>query len=139
MKTIRKVLFSLLAILFIGFIGSVIFIMNLYKKMDKVILVSEITQQTIPFRWSPTKHILVDVKINNSNKTYPFLLDSGASTMVFDNLLAEHDLPDIGNGFSIGTSGGFIFPDIYGIERLDLEGIFFKEVAANSHVVSSIY
>jgi hypothetical protein len=52
--------------------------------------------------------------------------------MVFDNLLAEHDLPDIGNGIMVGTGGGFVFPDIYRINQLSFSGISFEEVSAES-------
>lgn len=132
MKTIGKVLLSFLAIFIIVFVVTTFFISNLYKTKDSVKLVTEVVEQTIPFHWSSTRHILVDVKINNSNDTYPFLLDSGASTMVFGNLLAAYKLPDIGNSFSIGTSGGFLFPDLYRIDQLEVAGISFKDVSAAS-------
>jgi len=105
---------------------------NIFKTLDQVELVSENVNETIPFYYSPSGHMLVDVQINGSKTKYPFILDSGATSYVFKNMLEQQDLPDIGNGFAIGAGGGMFFPDIHQVDQLTLGNIVFKNVAAES-------
>jgi len=132
MKTWKKVLLGIISTGVIAFIGLIIFMFNIFKVLDQVELVSENVKETVPFYYSPTRHILVDVRINGSTTKYPFILDSGATTYVFKNMLEQQELPDIGNGFGIGAGGGMLFPDIHQIDQLILGNIEFKNVAAES-------
>lgn len=132
MKTWQKALLGIISTGVIAFVGGVIYMFHIFKVLDRVELVNEKVEETIPFYYSQSKHILVDVRINGSQMTYPFILDSGASTYVFKNMLDQQQLPDIGNGFGIGAGGGFIFPDIHRIDELTLGNIAFKNVSAES-------
>jgi len=132
MKTWKKVLLGVISTIVIAFIGLIIFMTNIFKTLDQVELVSENVNETISFYYSESRHMLVDVRINGSETKYPFILDSGASSYVFKNMLEQQNLPDIGNAFAIGAGGGFLFPDIHQIDQLTLGNIEFKNVAAES-------
>lgn len=132
MKTWQKIFLGTISTVVIAFIGLVIFMFNIFKTLDQVELVNENVNETIPFYYSESRHMLVDVQINGSKTKYPFILDSGATSYVFKNMLEQQSLPDIGNAFAIGAGGGFLFPDIHQIDQLVLGNIEFKNVAAES-------
>ncbi len=132
MKTWQKVLLGIISTGVIAFVGLVIYMFNIFKVLDRVELVNENVKETIPFYYSPSRHMIVEVRINGSKEKYPFILDSGATTYVFKNMLDQQDLPDIGNGFAIGAGGGMLFPDIHQIDQLMLGNIEFKNVSAES-------
>ncbi|MEM6316909.1 MAG: aspartyl protease family protein [Bacteroidota bacterium] len=131
-KTWHKVLFGIVVAII-----AVVFICFMYayrslRLLDRAQLVSENVNEIIPFHYSESHHMLVDVRINGSQQTYPFLLDSGAASFIFGNTLEQFDLPDIGNGIAVGTGGGVLFPDIYRIDQLSLGSIEFANVSAQS-------
>ena len=45
----------------------------------------------IPFTYSKTNHIIVELSIDKSETKYPFILDSGASSMLFKNSNSNFD------------------------------------------------
>lgn len=132
MKTWLKIILALIAFVVLVLGGIIYYGMKAFKMLDQVELVSEKVNEIIPFYYSQTAHMLVDISINDSKEKYPFILDSGASSYVFQNLLDKHELSDIGNGLAMGTGGSFYFPDIYQIDKLKLGDIEFKNVAAES-------
>lgn len=132
MKILINIILSTIFFSIIIFIVSTAYLYNILKTVEQVELVNETINESIPFYYSSTNHIVIDVKINGSKKKYPFILDSGANTMVFDNLLKEQNLPDIGDSFSIGAGGGFLFPDIYQVNHLDIGNIKFKNINVES-------
>lgn len=81
---------------------------------------------TIPFTMSSSGHILVQVKINGSTKTYPFILDCGAKNFVFSNRINEFKLPKNGFGIGRGASGNFFFTRIRKIESLSIGNASFS-------------
>ncbi len=109
------------------------FIFNTFSQFDKLKqgkLHEDFQQDTIPFRYNNTGHIIIDVKINNSDRKYPFILDSGASNYVFKNFTKENPLK--GNGFavSMGISGNIYFSRIRKIPSLKIGKATFKSLNA---------
>ncbi len=124
-----------------------LFIYNIFSQFDKLKqgeLQEGFQKDTIPFRYNNTGHIVIDVKINNSDRTYPFILDSGATNYVFKNFTKENPLK--GNGFAIamGTSGNFYFTRIRKIPSLKigkatLKALNAEESALHWNCVENIY
>jgi len=101
-----------------------------HKKLEKSELVTEITTDTIPFRLSQSGHIIIDVTVGDNPGSYPFILDSGASNMIFRNE-PEFNFDREGWGFGIGSKGDFFISPILKIEKLGINGLIFKNSYAN--------
>lgn len=135
MKTWLKFFLGTLTVLLIIFIASISYMFYIFNILDNVKLINEnnkISKQVIHYRYSTMGHIIIDVNINNSKETYPFILDSGASTYVFDNFLEYNYLPSIGKSPVIGSGGGGFLSSIYQIDTLALGKIRFNSVATKS-------
>jgi len=130
MKLVVKLIIAFLLCGLLLFIGFILYGMWFFKTMEKGEVLTQEVNTTIPFYWSDSGHMLVDVSINNQQ--YPFLLDSGASTMVFDNLLETQSLPFIGKGMGMGTGGGWFFPSIYRVDQLSINGIQLSGVSVEN-------
>ncbi|MFK7984228.1 MAG: hypothetical protein AB8G86_29915 [Saprospiraceae bacterium] len=137
---IKKILkwIGLLLLLVLLLIG--LFIYNTFAQFDKLKqgeLQENFTQDTIPFRFHPTTgHILIDVKINNSDKSYPFFLDSGASNYVFKNFTKENPLAGNGFAFSMGATGNMYFTRIRKIPSLQIGAATFKALNAEESTLN---
>ncbi len=97
----KKVLITICIIILLTIIVTAYFVFNIISSNSKLSqgeLTSEFVTDTIPFHYSCSGHILVDVMVNN-NKSYPFILDSGASNFVFKRF--SNDMYLEGNGFSL--------------------------------------
>lgn len=108
-----------------------LFVFNTYTQFDKLEqgqLQESFRHDTIPFRYSYSGHILVDVKINNSNRAYPFILDSGAGSYVFKNFTKEHPLEGNGFAFSMGAIGNMFFSRIRKVQSLQIGTATFNEL-----------
>jgi len=108
----------LIIVLIIG-----VFIYNSFSQFDKFKqgkLEEGFKHDTIPFTYHNTGHILIDVKINDSDKTYPFILDNGANNYVFKNFTKEHSLEGNGFAFSIGAVGNMFFTRIRKIQSVQI-------------------
>ena len=79
-------------------------------------------------------HIIVNVKINGSNKTYPFILDNGAKTTVFDNLLNDFEFTTIAYMPSRDVNKKITINPVFRIDTFVINNsIIVTDVAANLH------
>lgn len=109
--------------------GSIYFFVQSYKKQDQVTIVHTPDHITIPFKYGPGGHILIDIKIDNSGKKYPFVLDTGASNYLFDSFPEEKIGKSIGRGIGQDINGKLFFPKIFNIPFLEISGIQLKNIA----------
>ena len=72
--------------------------------------------------YSKSGHILINVKINGSEKEYPFILDNGSTTAIFDNLLDEFNLSKILYLPSRDANKTFIFKPVYKVNTMKIDG-----------------
>ena len=108
-----------------------LFVFNTYSQFEKLEqgqLHENFKHDTIPFRYSNSGHILIDVKINNSDRAYPFILDSGAGSYVFKNFTKEHPLEGNGFAFSMGATGNIFFSRIRKVQSLQIGTTTFNEL-----------
>jgi len=127
MKKIFKIIGLLIVIfLIIGGIFSYMLNSN-FKNLGHVELVDNKNNDTIPFRYSNSGHILIDVSLDN-NKTFPFILDSGASNMIFENFQSRKDLDNNGYSIGIGSSGSIFWSTIKRINHLRIGNLKFKNL-----------
>ena len=91
-----------------------------FAKFEQGSLSTEFVIDTIPFRYHHTGHLLIDVKVNESEITYPFILDSGASNQVFHNLTDEIELDRGGVGFNLGANNNPYLTRINKINTLQI-------------------
>jgi len=92
-------------------------------------LITKEVSESIPFYYSYTGHILVDIVVNN--KTYPFLVDSAAGTVVFDNFLQSNPLELIGSMNILDGNGKLIPSKVYHLKQLQLGSSQFKNMYVN--------
>lgn len=126
LKKILKLLGIIIGSLIIISIIGVAYIYSNYKKLEKVEINNDFVIDSIPFSYSNSGHILIDVKVQGSKKKYPFILDSGSSGIIFKNLVSEFDLEN--NGFHIGkgSNGKYFITRIKKIDSIQVGSISFK-------------
>jgi hypothetical protein len=131
-KGVLKIISSSILILILIFGYFVYNIFTQFKKLNQGELSSTIDLDTIPFTYSSSGHIVVQVKVQGSKKSYPFILDSGAPTYFFNNHTEEFDLSS--NGWSIGkgSSGNWFFSGIKKIRSLSIGNYTFKNLNAET-------
>ncbi|MEM6316911.1 MAG: aspartyl protease family protein [Bacteroidota bacterium] len=125
-KVVAIVVGSMLSL----FLVFCIYVNWLFKVMDNASLIKDSEAREIPFYWSETGHMVVEVVIDN--KKFPFIIDSGAGTIIFPNFLELQKAAYIGPGFAMGAGGGFIFPSIHRIDTVRITDITFCDVSAVS-------
>lgn len=130
-------------VLVLSIIGIAIVYSN-YKKLASVEIESNFETDTIPFTYSNSGHILIDVKVQGSEKVYPFIVDSGASNMLFGNNSAELDAENTSFGIGRGSSGNYFFTKIKKIDSLkfgstSFKNVSFKETDHNFDCTEKIY
>ncbi|QCX37918.1 PDZ domain-containing protein [Aureibaculum algae] len=136
---------GVLLLIMVLIIGFIIYNMSSqYKKLRQGELVSNIVTDTIPFTYSSTGHLLINVKINGSKKLYPFILDSGASSFIFSNHIDELNLEMNGRGFGIDANGSIFLTKIRSVDTLQIGNSIFentnaKEVVFNFNCSEDIY
>lgn len=136
---------GVLLLIIVLIIGFIIYNMSSqYKKLRQGELVSDIVTDTIPFTYSSTEHILINIKISGSNKLYPFILDSGASNFIFSNHIDELNLEMNGRGFGIDANGSIFFTKIRSVDALQIGNSTFentnvKEIEFNFSCSEDIY
>ncbi|WP_299221375.1 hypothetical protein [uncultured Aquimarina sp.] len=131
MKIKKKHILITMLLLVLLLIGGVYFLMNNYKKQDQLTISNAPNNISIPFRYSSGGHMLIDVKIDSSKKTYPFILDTGASNYLFYNFPEEKIEKSIGRGISMDPNGKIFFPKIFNIPFLEISGIKLENIAFN--------
>ena len=70
--------------------------------------------------YSQSGHILVYVKINGSEKTYPFILDNGAKTTIFDNILTDFNFSTVAYLPSRDVNKKLSFKPVFRIDTLTI-------------------
>lgn len=130
MKRIFKIFGIVLLI--IGLIAGILifFLFSQYKKLEKGELTNTFITDTIPFTYSNSGHILINVKINDSKKTYPFILDSGASNFIFHHKEDKFNLENNGRAIGIGSLGDIFPTKIKKISSLQIGNSIFKNLNA---------
>ena len=108
-----------------------------FKKLNKGEIVSNIELDTIPFTYSNSGHIIIDVKVQGSEKPYPFILDSGAPSFIFTNHLKEFDLTSNGWALGKGSTGNWTFNRIKRVESLSLGKFDFENLNVESQAFRS--
>ena len=132
-KKILKIIGTLFLLIII-LIGILIYnTSSQYKKLSEGDLTMEFLKDTIPFSYSTSGHILINAKINDNEKDYKFILDSGASSFIFTNFREEIQLEN--NGFAIGknSSGSFFTTKIKKINSLQIKNLKFINLNAKEN------
>ena len=109
LKIIGRTLLVLLvvAVLAIGYVVYQLF--SQFKKFDQVKLTNTTeVYDTLRFTYSRSGHILVEVAIEQTGKKYPFIMDSGASSFLFENKADEFELASDGQALVINSGGSFL-------------------------------
>ena len=131
---LKKILKGIGFLFLIAIIIASYLIYNIINQHNKLLsgeLINETVLEEIPFTYSSTGHMLIQVKIEGSNQSYPFILDSGASNFIFSNHLNEFDLNSNGYGIGLGANGNFFLTKIRKIDSLQIGKIKFKNLNAN--------
>lgn len=102
-------------------LSSIYFIVNVFQQANKLEhgtahLFGK--TDTIPFTYSSSGHILIDVKLDNSDRTYPFILDCGASNFIFKDRFSKGHFENNGFGIGKGANGNFFTTKIKSIDTL---------------------
>ena len=81
----------------------------------------------LTYHTSQSGHIIVHVLINN--KRLPFILDSGASNMIFEEYKSAFDFGACkGPSFGIGSGKGFFITQMYKLDSINIEDIKFNNL-----------
>ncbi|MCK8524248.1 aspartyl protease family protein [Aquimarina sp. D1M17] len=125
----KKFILIFVIVIIIGIVGIVYFFSNQYKKQDQLVIEAAPEYTSIPFKYSTSGHILIDAKIDDSQKKYSFILDTGASNHIFTNFPSEKIGSSIGRKISKDVNGKTTFPKIHSIANLEFGGIQLKKIA----------
>lgn len=128
-KSLRIFGFVFLGLIIIIIIAIGIQLSN-YKKLEIGEIKNISVTDTIPFTFSNSGHILIDVQVKGSKRTYPFILDSGASNMIFESKSSEFNLENNGIGIGIGANGNFFFTGIKKVDSIKIQSLEFKNFNA---------
>nr|WP_321354581.1 hypothetical protein [uncultured Draconibacterium sp.] len=127
-KIIRR---SLLGIIIIAISCIVFIVFNIgrqHKKMMQGEMVTETPTDTIPFTYSSTGHIVIPVHIQGSKETFSFILDTGASNMIFSSRKDQFNFKRNGFGIGVGSSLNFFTTKINQCNLVQIGAFKFKEV-----------
>lgn len=133
-----------IVVLFLGGFGIYYINKQQHKLSEGELIMNENITYSIPFSYSSSGHILIDVKIEGSKEAYPFILDSGASNFIFKNHSNEFDLESNGKGLGLGSTGNFFFTNIKKVDSINISGLQFKhlnfeEMDFNFNCLDNIY
>jgi hypothetical protein len=125
----------------------IVFIVNTlqqYKKLDQGDCITPNRPDTIPFTYSSSGHIIIQVKLNGDNKLYPFILDCGAANFIFSDRINELNLSKNGFGIGAGANGNIFITrirhiDSLGIGKIKFRSVNAKEVKFNPNCFDEIY
>lgn len=142
-KIIYRGLLGLLIIAVCGFIFIIFNISRQHKKMMQGEMVSDSIIDTIPFTYSSTGHIVIPVHIQGSKEAFSFILDTGASNMIFSSHKDQFNFKRNGFGIGLGSSLNFFTTKINSCNALQFgafrfEGVNFKEININSDCIDEI-
>jgi len=143
-KKLGRILIGLLILIIVSITFLVINLSQQYKKLEAGTYTLLSTTDTIPFTYSSSGHILIDVKIDNSDQTYPFILDCGASNYIFKDRFKDKDFKGNGFGVGIGAMGNIFATRIKQLDTLIIGSAHFynlnaKEIDFNFSCSDDIY
>ncbi|WP_299838216.1 aspartyl protease family protein [uncultured Tenacibaculum sp.] len=144
-KRILVVIAFLIGILIVFGGGTLYYFIKQQEKLGEgELFFGEKTSVTIPFYYSTSGHILIDVKFENSKKAYPFILDSGASNFIFKHHSSEFELESNGKAIGRGATGNFFLTSIKKVDAIEIdniriENLNFKEIEFNFNCSDEIY
>ena len=128
LKIIGRTLLVLLVVVVLA-IGYVVYqLFSQFKKFDQVKLTNTTeVYDTLRFTYSRSGHILVEVGIEQTGKKYPFIMDSGASSFLFENKAEEFELESEGQALVINSSGSFLTAPIKKMGTIQLGAAGFDD------------
>lgn len=121
--------FAVLLLLFISFIYLMY---SNFEKLGHADLINYHHNDTIPFTYSNSGHILIDVRLEGDTITYPFILDSGASNIIFNKEDSDIELENDGFSFGIGASRNFFWSRIKKLDKIQLGSLTFENIHLKS-------
>ncbi|SNR14058.1 aspartyl protease family protein [Tenacibaculum jejuense] len=145
LKRIIIITVSLIGVLILFGGGSLYYFLQQQKKLSEgELYFGEEKSITIPFYYSTSGHILIDVKFDNSKKAYPFILDSGASNFIFKHHSNEFELESNGKMIGRGATGNFFLASVKKVDAIEIgqmriENLNFKELGFNFNCTDEIY
>ncbi|TCI93035.1 aspartyl protease family protein [Tenacibaculum sp. M341] len=128
---IKKILKFIGYTLVIGILALVVAFFYFYKQLGKLgegTLSFNKETTKIPFYYASSGHMLIDVKVNDSQETKPFILDSGASNMIFKHHSEKLNLETNGKALGIGATGRVFLSSIKKIDSIKVEDVGFKDL-----------
>jgi len=129
----KKVILRTLLVLAILIALLILGIIYLIKVKNSYEVITKDVEYTDSLRYAKSGHIIIDVYINDLKKSYPFILDNGASTIIFDNLLEEIDFSIVAYSPTRDASKSISFKPIYRLNKIKLEsGIIVENIAAKN-------
>ncbi|WP_299157033.1 retropepsin-like aspartic protease [uncultured Christiangramia sp.] len=126
LKRIFKLLGIIIGSLIVVSIICLAYIYSNYKNLEKVEIGNNFVIDSIPFTYSNSGHILIDVQIQGSKQKYPFILDSGSSSVIFKNLSSKFDLEKNGFHLGKGSNGNYFTTRIRKVDSIQVGPISFK-------------
>ncbi|UJH92648.1 hypothetical protein LZ575_09360 [Antarcticibacterium sp. 1MA-6-2] len=126
-KTKRVVILVFVIILILFCVSIYNFISN-KKILESAELAGALVTDTIPFDYSPSGHILIKIKINENDKSYPFILDSGASNLIFSKHASQFNLKERGASLSFGSNSRYFFASVNQLDRIKIGDLEFKNI-----------
>lgn len=126
-KTKRVATFVFVIILILFCVSVYNFISN-KKILESAELAGAFVTDTIPFDYAPSGHMLIKVKINGSNKSYPFILDSGASNMIFSEHSSQFNLKNRSTSLGFGSNGSYFSASVSQLDRIKIGNVEFKNI-----------
>lgn len=126
----------LLIFLFSIFLGcSYLKVTRLLKSGE---IISKEFKKEIKFEYKH-HYIILNVKLNDNPKEYRFILDTGAFSMISDEIVNELKLKPVVNFMAEGTSRTEVLIPFFKIEKIDIDGITFKDIGVGIIDVTGIY
>lgn len=123
-----------LGIVLLLFLGVIIFFIfnrsSQYKKLSQGGVNEGFTCDTIPFTYTKSGHIMVNVKVDDGPENYLFILDSGVKNILFRNFAKKHNFGSNGFGMAIGAHKNLFFSKILSIKSIQIGDAVFKGVNA---------
>ena len=96
--------------------------------MESAELTGEFVTDTIPFQMAPSGHILIKARINGSDQSYPFILDSGASNLIFSNHSSEFELQEKGSSLGFGSNGSYFSASVHRLDQIQIGDLEFRNI-----------
>jgi len=131
-RKILKIFALSFAVLLLLLISFIYLMYSNFEKLGHADIVNENHNDTIPFYYSNSGHILIDVSLEDDTTTYPFILDSGANNIIFNKEDSDIELENNGFSFGIGASRNFFWSRIKKLNKIQLGSLTFENIHLKS-------